>query len=215
MQKLVLFAKRPRLGRVKTRLAASLGEQSALGLHRAFVEDQLAFMLRFEEDCSLELCADGPWEGAVPAGIELTEQGEGDLGERMMRAIERFRGATVVIGADCPTLPVGHVDSAFRTLRQGAQAVVSPAEDGGYVLIGMNAAHRELFDGVPWGTAGVMETTRRRAVDSGLELAQIEGWYDVDDIDGLHRLNTELKSSFERAPATARFLESFSLDFIR
>jgi rSAM/selenodomain-associated transferase 1 len=211
MQRLILFAKRPRLGGVKSRLASSLGAEAALGAHRAFVADQTGFLLRFRESCSLELCSDGPWENGLPAGIAVTEQGPGDLGERMLRAFERSDDVTVIIGADCPTLPAGHVESALRLLREGAQAVVSPADDGGYVLIGMSAPHPALFDGVPWGTAAVLETTRRRAEESGVQLAEIEGWHDVDDIEDLHRLRNELITSAGRAPRTARFLESLAL----
>lgn len=211
MQRLILFARRPRLGEVKTRIASSLGAGAALALHRAFVEDQIAFLLRFRESCSLELCADGPWEGDPPPGIEPTEQGPGDLGERMLRAFERSDHAAVIIGADCPTLPAGHVESALRLLREGARAVVSPADDGGYVLIGMSAPCPALFDGVPWGTASVMDRTRRRAEESGVGLVEIDGWHDVDDIDALHRLRDELATSAGRAPATARFLESLDL----
>jgi glycosyltransferase A (GT-A) superfamily protein (DUF2064 family) len=131
----------------------------------------------------------------------------------MLRAFRRSReeghGATVIIGADCPTLPARHVLRAFELLESGAEAVLSPAEDGGYVLIGLTAPRPELFESVAWGSAVVLGQTQVRAREHGIALVEIEGWYDVDDAAGLHKLRSD-PSLAARAPATARCLQALA-----
>ena len=216
MERLILFAKRPRHGQVKTRLAPALGHDAALALYAAFLADSVRLVLSLPDRPALELCLDGPWTpdlGPVPhPGLTLTEQAPGDLGQRLLRAFDRsHRGGaarTVLIGSDSPTLPPDRLSAAFGALRGGADLVVAPAEDGGYVLIGMRAPLPELFGEVPWGQAGVMEATRRRAADLGLAIAELPGLYDVDDPAGLERLREELADPevARRACDTARVL---------
>jgi rSAM/selenodomain-associated transferase 1 len=213
MRRLILFAKRPRLGEVKTRLVPSLTPGQALGLYNAFLADQIAFIEQFAEDRAVEICSDQPWTEAE-RGIRLTLQGAGDLGERMLRAFERSHAegskATVIIGADCPTLPAKYVERAFESLESGADAVISPADDGGYVLVGLARPRAELFRNMPWGSADVMAVTRAEARKHGILLEEIEGWYDIDDIRGVRRLAAD-PSLLSRAPVTARCLESLAL----
>jgi rSAM/selenodomain-associated transferase 1 len=213
MERLILFAKRPRLGAVKTRLVPPLSEEQALALHRAFIEDQVTFLRSLGGSRMVELCCDEPWKNR-PAEIGFSEQGHGDLGDRMFRAFERSRSrgatATIIIGADCPTLPSAHVVQAFSHLEAGLDAVVTPAEDGGYVLIGLRKPRAELFNDLPWGTSRILELTRARADEHGIELAMTDIWYDVDDINGIRRLERD-PSTPARAPATARCLGSLAL----
>ena len=214
MEHLILFARRPELGRVKTRLTPPATAAQALALYEAFLADQLRFAASLATaGRSVEACFDGPWAG-VPA-IVATEQGPGDLGERMARALARSRSrgarATVIIGTDAPSLPAGRVLGAFEALASGADAVIVPAEDGGYVLVGAPAPHPALFEGIPWGGSDVAEVTRRRAAEAGLRLAELEGWRDVDTWDDLAALARDLEADADRAPATARVL-SFLLD---
>jgi hypothetical protein len=222
MNRLLLFGKRPRRGKVKTRLVPPLTNEQALRLYRAFLCDQLAFLRRFTDVADVEWCADGPVSPAERAnlgaeGIPLELQGPGNLGRRLLRALDRTSregaGATVVIGADSPTLPPAHVREAFRVLERGAPAVIAPAEDGGYVLVGMRRPLAELFRGVRWGESDVADTTRDRAARINLHLEEIEPWYDIDDLGGLRRLRSELSlgDAPERAPATARALVDLEL----
>lgn len=217
MQRLVLFAKRPVLGRVKTRLVPPLEPDQALALYRAFLSDQIRFLRAFTDRCDVELCLDEPLgdaDGVDPAGLEVTTQGRGDLGSRLLRAFQRSWNSgcpsTVVLGSDSPTIPQERVREAFRHLEAGSPLVVAPAEDGGYVLIGLREPLPELFRAVSWGGPTVMETTRRRAADDGLDLVELSPWYDVDDVHGLRRLRLELAApgGAARAPATARALAS-------
>ncbi len=217
MQRLVLFAKRPRLGQVKTRLAPPLAPEQALELYRAFLDDQIGFLRSFGDRCDVELCLDGPWTADAAlrrsvGDLRPTRQGPGDLGRRMLRAIERASRegsrATVVIGADAPTMPADHVVEAFDELRRGAPGVITPAADGGFVLIGLRRPEPALFRDVPWGCPEVLDVTLERAREAGIELRQLRPWYDIDDAAGLCRLRDELAAptGAARAPATARVL---------
>jgi rSAM/selenodomain-associated transferase 1 len=222
MRRLLLFGKRPRLGRVKTRLVPPLRPRQALGLYRAFLIDQLEFIRGFR-DVSAAWYTDGPLDDPTDRtlpleGLEVLRQAEGDLGARMMRALveaERVGSrATVIVGADSPTLPAAHVERAFTELARGATAVISPATDGGYVLIGMTQPWAALLRDVPWGSSGVTRATRRQARAAGITLCEIDPWYDVDDRAALDRLREEIGDSLatERAPATARALLDLPLE---
>ena len=143
------------------------------------------------------------------------EQGEGDLGARLHRALMRAfasgAAAAAILGADAPTLPSALVDEAFAALARGADAVVIPAHDGGYVLVGASHPVPALFAGVPWGTPGVHEATRRLARETGLVLAETSPWSDVDVESDLRRLAGELAADPARAPATASLMARLGL----
>jgi rSAM/selenodomain-associated transferase 1 len=218
MNRLLLFARRPLRGRVKTRLVPALGEDRALSLYRAFLRDQLAFVRGLAGgDLDCWVCFDDAWTpdpeiAAELAGLTVVEQGPGDLGRRLAsmfaRAAEHGARAIAAIGADSPTLPATVVHEAFRRLVGGADAVVAPARDGGYVLVGTGAVRGELFRDVPWGRPQVLEVTRQRAVEAGIGLDELPSWYDVDDAVGLAALREELEdpAARRRAPATTLLL---------
>jgi len=222
VERLILFAKRPRLGAVKTRLVPPLRPNEALALYEAILEDQLRFVRSLAtEDRAVEICSDEAWTPRGPlaeasADLAASEQGPGDLGARMLRAFERsFRGGAaraVIVGADCPTLPASRVEEAFARLVAGAGAVVSPAEDGGYVLIGLKELVPALLADVPWGGPEVMHVTRQRAEGASVDLIELDSWYDVDDARDLARVHRDLArpGGRARAPATARCLEALS-----
>ena len=105
------------------------------------------------------------------ASVTLARQPDGDLGARMLAALKASGGPTLVIGTDCPAMMPAHLRKAADVLRGGADAVVYPAEDGGYVLIGMRKPLPALFAGMRWSTADVMEETRRRLQLSPAHLA--------------------------------------------
>jgi rSAM/selenodomain-associated transferase 1 len=221
MQRLLLFARRPRLGLVKTRLVPPLTAKEAVTVYRAFLMDQISFLTSFSGMARLELWLDGspaPEDGLrpLPPSLKVFVQGPGGFGARLRRAFRgsdaRDGGPSVLIGADSPTLPARLVRGAFRRLSDGADAVVAPAVDGGYVLLGANTAPDPLFDGVPWGTSAVLEVTCRRAAEAGISLEILESWFDVDDDRGLARLRTELAAPDDarRAPATLRALDALA-----
>lgn len=213
MQRLVVMAKRPRPGRVKTRLARAVGEAAALTLYRAFLEDTLALAAGAIADrAELELCYDGApgADDPRPDGPHLqSEQGPGDLGERLARALARGRAAgverLVFIGADAPSLSGSTLDAAFARLGE-VDVALAPADDGGYVLIGVAGDHPGIFSGIPWSSAAVAGATRARAAELGLRLAELPAGFDVDDRRSLARLRSLLADDPGLAPASARAL---------
>jgi rSAM/selenodomain-associated transferase 1 len=216
MRRLILFAKRPRSGAVKTRLEPLLGATLTLELYRAFFADQLEFLLSFHrEEISIECCLDEPIpiaENPELCAIPTTRQGAGDLGQRMLRAFHRCEeeGAlsTIIMGADSPTLPRSLIHTAFDLLDDRRASVIAPAPDGGYVLIGQARPRPALFKKILWGSDQVWRQTRQIADEQRIELAVAGSWYDVDDHVGLERLREELRNplSAERAPRTAEVL---------
>jgi rSAM/selenodomain-associated transferase 1 len=219
---LYLFAKRPRAGRVKTRLVPPLRDEQAVELSRAMLVDQLAFVEQHADDTlRCELWTDGPWgaeDGPYPA-LPLRLQGRGDLGRRMSRAMAAGQAAgarvTAILGADAPTLPWTRIVEAFDLVeRARCAASVVPASDGGYVLVAAREAYAPLFRDIPWGSPDVLALTRERATSAGVRLGETAPWYDADDLVDLRRLARDLATpeARTRAPATARLLDTLDLD---
>ena len=164
--RILLFAREPVEGRVKTRLAPVLGEAGALDLHRQLLRRQID-VLNEAELCPAELWVDGdPAHQAFAAFRgERQRQVEGDLGDKMLhaarRALDRHAGV-LLIGSDCPGLDAAYLEAALAALQSGLEAVLGPAEDGGYVLLGLRRAEEGVFAGIEWGGPRVLEQTRAR-----------------------------------------------------
>jgi rSAM/selenodomain-associated transferase 1 len=191
---IAILAKAPVPGRTKTRLIPALGAGGAARLQ----EWLLQRTVRLAIDAGL-----GPvtlwWDGATdhPAlaacralgPLESRRQPDGDLGARMHAAIAESAvpGATLVIGTDCPALTVSHLHAAAAQLA-AHDAVLYPAEDGGYVLIGLRRAAPEVFADMAWGKAQVMEQTRLRLRTLGWTWNEPATLWDVDRPEDLERL---------------------------
>jgi hypothetical protein len=212
---LLLFTKPARPGKVKTRLIPKLGAERAAALHEALLEDLLA---RLAGGCfDLRVAwALAPGE-ALPGRFadEVRQQGEG-LGERLYGALAAAaleHRALAAIGSDHPELGAAHVEAAFARLAAGAEVVLGPAQDGGYYLIALapGAVRRELFEGVPWSTSGVLAATLERCRQLGLRCELLgEGW-DVDRPEDLDRLEHALAEGRLEGPVTRRLLASWRL----
>jgi len=192
---LIVFAKAPVPGEVKTRLAPAMDAETAALLHAALVERALAIAQQSDID-HVELCCAPDSSHAFfetcaeDFDIALTEQGEGDLGRRMLRALQRGineHGRAIIIGADCPALSGRHIADAARALRQH-DAVLTPAEDGGYVLIGAARTAESMFDGIDWGGDTVLAAQRRNFASLGFSVHEMPVLWDVDRPDDLTRL---------------------------
>jgi rSAM/selenodomain-associated transferase 1 len=130
---------------------------------------------------------------AAEIAIALRPQAAGDLGRRMLAAMQE--GPTLLIGTDCPALTPAHLQDAASAL-DGHDVVLVPAEDGGYVLIGSNAPQPGLFEDIAWSTAAVTAQTRARAATAGVRLALLAPLWDVDteaDLERMERVFPELK----------------------
>ncbi|GAB6044044.1 TIGR04282 family arsenosugar biosynthesis glycosyltransferase [Endothiovibrio diazotrophicus] len=190
-----VFAKAPEVGTVKTRLIPLLGAEGAAALHRQLVEHTLGWITAAAL-APVELwCAPSPdhpffAECRVRSGVELQRQQGGDLGERMAfslhHALARHRQA-VLVGTDCPRMDRDHLARALRALGR-ADGVVGPAEDGGYVLIGLRRPAPGLFREVPWGSDRVLAVTRRRAAELAIALEELAPLPDLDRPEDLMRI---------------------------
>ncbi len=185
---LIVLAKAPQPGAVKTRLGPLLGAEAAAALHARLVEHTLR-TARQARCAPLELhCAPHARHPFFLAcarsfGARLRPQASGDLGRRMQRALEQaLRGAdyAVLVGTDCPSLRPEDLRAALRALRTGKDAVFAPAEDGGYALVGVRRASKRLFAGMPWGTGRVFGATRRRLARLGWRWTRLRAVWDID-----------------------------------
>ena len=183
---LLVFAKAPYPGRVKTRLAPALGEEKAAALYRrmgkTIIEAVLTgdFRTTVVYDPPGEVRAMRDWLGE---SVPLTPQSGGDLGTRMSTAISQALETAqrvCLIGTDTPEVDSAVVIEAFDAL-DSADLVLGPARDGGYYLVGMSEPRPEIFDGIAWSTDGVYRDTLARADESALRVAELETLTDVDE----------------------------------
>lgn len=182
----VLMLKAPVPGRVKTRLAADIGGEQACLVYRRLVEHQAG---QIPADWRVEVHFDPPgaldsmqaWLGPRPVYVP---QPEGDLGVRLSAVLDRGpagRFPLIFLGGDCPHLNAPVLAEAAKLL-ESHEVVLGPAVDGGYVLIGMNAPHPELFQGIAWSTEHVLRQTLERAEAAGLSVVLLPEMEDVDDL---------------------------------
>jgi len=194
---IAILTKSPVPGRVKTRLAMMLGVEGAARLHERFVT-QTVEVAAAAATGPITIWADPderhPFFQALAQRFPLAFacQPEGDLGARMHAAIAEASGPTIVIGTDCPLLNAQHLRDAAEVLRGGADAVVFPAEDGGYALIGARRPIVELFTDMAWSTDAVMLETRQRLRHLGLSWREpVQHLWDVDRPTDVMRMRRE------------------------
>lgn len=189
---LLVFARDAAQGPVKTRLAPAVGMAGATAVYQRMLCDTLATASTVTAQ-TLTLWIDHPVPSAplralagrfaMPIGI----QSGPDLGARMYRALASALGSTpgggdcaVLIGSDCPEYDAPYLESAFAAL-DTHDAVLGPAADGGYVLIGLRRAVPVIFDGVAWGTDQVLQATRQRLRTLGWSWYELQTRRDVDE----------------------------------
>ena len=203
-----VMAKAPQSGRSKTRLCPPLTPDQAAALSAAFLRDTTGNIVAAARSAPIVACAAYAPPGAealiaphlapgtglvladgsapVPAGVE-------GFGRCLLQAIEGMLAqgfaAACVLSSDIPTLPTRLlVEAAEHLLAPGDRGVFGACDDGGYYVLGLKRAHARLFADIAWSTDTVAEVTRARARDIGLDLVELEPWYDVDDAASLARL---------------------------
>jgi uncharacterized protein len=182
MGRLMVFAKAPQAGRVKTRLAPAVGAENAARLHEAFVRDVVARHARPDRPMTVWRAGDLTHPLWAELGASLETQPPGELGHRMRFAFEQEGAAgeaVVVLGTDSPSLPPALVDAAFEALTR-VPVVLGPACDGGYYLLGLRGCVPPIFDDVPWGTGSVLTDTLAALRAAGQRYELLPFWYDVD-----------------------------------
>lgn len=216
---ILLFVKSPISGQVKTRLAAEIGEEAAVGLYRCFVEDLISTVAGL--GAAFRLCFHPPeakahfqqWLGEQHS---YTPQAGNGLGERLKNAFadafEQGFSKVVAIGSDSPDLPEDFLRRAFEQL-ESHDAVIGPSSDGGYYLIGFseNSFVTEAFDCIAWSTSAVCDQTQMRLRTHELNVHLLPLWHDVDtraDLEGLAARNENTSFGLSRTFAYIRKTES-------
>lgn len=191
---LVVMAKAPVAGRVKTRLLPHLSPQEAAALYRCFLQDRIMAIRRLTGlDLAIAFTpadARDAFAALAPSGFELFSQKGEDLGERLNNIfLEKIAGgydAVSIIDSDTPDLPGSAVRESFkRLLSNQTDVVFGPCPDGGYYLVGMRKPHPELFDDIPWSTATVLTCTLEKAKKLRVKTDLLPWWNDLDTLEDL------------------------------
>jgi rSAM/selenodomain-associated transferase 1 len=205
-----VFAKPPRPGVAKTRLAATIGDRAAAALAGAFLRDTWEALAKIPWAAPVLATTDVEWAARdlhLPAH-QIWPQGEGDLGDRLERVMSRAlssSAAVIAIGSDSPGLPARSLDAARAGLTIGS-AVIGPADDGGYYLIGLPCCRPGLLAEIPWSTPETRARTIDRLQAHGLRTQLLEPWFDIDGPVDLERLRRLLTAGVIHAPRTATIL---------
>jgi len=218
---LVIVGKAPLPGHVKTHLCPPLTHATAAGLHTAFLRDTVALARTVKGAEPVILYPPVPGAAAAlgeaigPTVRLLPQQGEG-LGEALPGAVATLLAAgydqVALLSSDNPSLPAAFLGEGFGALT-GADVALGPAEDGGYYLLALQAAHLGLFERITWSTAVVFAQTLERAAELDLRVATLPRWYDVDEARDLHRLYAEVMAGKGRIAAhTYRLLRTLLPD---
>jgi hypothetical protein len=225
---IAIVCKTPIKGFCKTRLSPALRPEECAAISSCFIRDLSGTIDALARaDCDVTPYAAYTPSGSearlrtlLPDGFRLLPQSDGDLGDRLLNATVELLNAghdsAILVNSDSPTLPLSILASAVHVVRQGDTAVLSPALDGGYTLIGLTNPHARLFADIPWSTPQVYRVTLQRAREIDLPVLPVPEWYDIDDEYTLRLLEAELageRLAFAApgligadAPATRMFL---------
>lgn len=185
---IILFAKAPVSGNVKTRLIPALSSNEAADLHRAFVSDLL---LRFEDLhwADLELHTDSDTDAWPTVEVPRKLQISGSLGLRMLHSLEQAmragRPSATIVGADAPTLPADYLE---QLVNASSDVALGPTDDGGFYAIRARRTDPKMFDGVTWSRTDTLQRTIEALGACGLTVSVGPGWFDVDAPADLERL---------------------------
>jgi rSAM/selenodomain-associated transferase 1 len=216
MNALIVVAKRPAPNHTKTRLSPPLSPEQAAALYECFLRDTLDLMRRVPDVkriiAYLPLEAEAYFAQLAP-DFDLIRQEGDDLGTRLDNALTHYLRdgceRVAIMNSDGPTLPVEHLIGAFDALTDYTDVVLGPSDDGGYYLIGLKQPAPCLLRDVQMSTPHVTADTLALAHAEGLRVKLLPAWYDVDDVEALQRLSTELATAPAHvAPHTRSFLRT-------
>jgi uncharacterized protein len=217
-QVLVIMAKAPRPGAVKTRLASSLSSEAVTSFYGCLLEDTLA-LARSLGDVEVAIMCPEPdvvelFELAGNNASVVAQKGEG-LAAALASVFAHFAAGRprriIAFNSDTPHLAGSVLEEAFQTLA-AYDVVVGPTHDGGYYLVGAKASHPTLFSDDGMGTSSALDRLLSRTRNLGLSVGFAAPFYDVDVADDLTRLADELRRMPAKAPHTARWLEKWELE---
>lgn len=203
MTTLIIFAKIPDSGKVKTRLGHKIGMKFSSELYTCFLKDAVA-QFKLLKDCRpVWYLANEPtqfqeFESTINSGFPIFAQKGTDLGEKMMTAIyeQRENGSFMVIGTDHPSLPTSYIQKGIDELHDNRQKmVIGPSLDGGFYTIGMNTWIPEAFLGMTYSHSDVYRQTVANVRSTQKTIVELPMWYDIDELADLQKLAMELKHS--------------------
>ncbi len=201
---LIIFAKEPELGRVKTRLAGHVDGIKVIEFYKEFVRNTIALAKNVPSDEKLlayDSSGDPGFIRSIKGDLSLFKQEGSDLGERMHNAFlysERSGNeATVIIGSDSPDLPSEYINKAFNSLEE-SDIVIGPSRDGGYYLIGLKQPDEKIFKDISWSSDKVFSKTMENIENIGKMVLLVDEWYDIDTPEDLEFYNKKLRRLDER-----------------
>ncbi|HEX8248038.1 MAG TPA: TIGR04282 family arsenosugar biosynthesis glycosyltransferase [Pyrinomonadaceae bacterium] len=216
---IIIMAKAPLAGTVKTRLQPFLSARQCAQLAACFLRDTVnkAKTLKIQLIIAYSPAAETDYFRRLAGEkTSFVEQKGGDLGEKMFSAFEfafaraaAAVDAAVMIGTDSPTFPAGFIERAFEFLETGSDAVLGKTEDGGFYLIGLRKSDAEIFAAVEWSSAQTFARVRENILNLNWRLREVPGWYDVDEAKDLEQLKNEFlndKNVQMRAPQTFEWI---------
>jgi hypothetical protein len=211
-RKLVIMAKAPRPGTVKTRLAKSLPVQAVTELYGCMLNDTIAMAQTLDQVEIAIMCPASDVDDLWPSGgdaIPVVPQTGNGLAAALDSVFEQFaavgRPCVIAFNSDSPHLPASILETAFEVL-EACDLVIGPTHDGGYYLVGARASHPGLFTSIGMGTATALEALLERASQLKLSVRVIDPFYDIDVAADLAQLADELQLAPRRAPRTAAWL---------
>lgn len=180
---LIIFIRNPEYGKVKSRLAATMGNAKALKIYKELLRHTREVTIHIDARRHLfyseDIRSDDEW---LSSDYEKQLQASGDLGDKMRQAFETVLQSSkkaIIIGSDCPQITPEHINNAIALL-ENHDIVIGPSLDGGYYLLGMKSLHIELFDDMTWSTDSVYSETIERITMKGLSYGTTETLSDVD-----------------------------------
>jgi rSAM/selenodomain-associated transferase 1 len=205
---LVVVAKAPLPGNVKTRLFPRLSPVEAAELYRCFVEDTAVEMSGLKGECDIAIAytpenAYNTFASLSPDGFGLFAQMGNDLGERLCNIFKEKLSegydTVSIIDSDSPDLPMSLVQESFRLLSSGNSDVVfGPCDDGGYYLVAMKKAYPDLFVGIPWSTSSVLSMSLEKSKKLGIKASLLPRWNDIDTFEDLIEFFDKYRDRFLR-----------------
>jgi uncharacterized protein len=212
---LVIMAKAPRLGEVKTRLALSLSPDAVIAFYRCLLHDTLTLAHSLSDVQVAIMCPESDVSELTElAGseVQVVAQQGGGLAAGLSSVFAQFAHAqqrrVIAFNSDSPHLPPAVLEDAFQILN-AHDVVVGPTHDGGYYLVGAKASHSTLFANDGMGTSSALEALLSRTRALQLSVAFAAPFYDIDVAEDLTRLAAELREAPSRAPRTAQWLEDW------
>ena len=216
---IIIMAKVPSAGNVKTRLQPFLSSDECTALSKAFLQDAVT---KAKTVCENVILAYSPpaeinaLKKILPSQNTFIEQTGKDLGEKMFNAFkfvfEDQTDAVVMIGTDSPTFPIDYIEQAFEFLETNSDVVLGKTEDGGFYLIGLRKLPERIFENVAWSSPETFEQIFENIHRLKLHLREVPSWYDVDEREDFEKLQREIlhnKNAQRRAPETYSIIKQW------